>query len=133
MRTLTKFFRVATVAGLLGATSVAVAQPPPTNSAPAARMARPRAKSVAGVVAAVDNDGKTITLKNHDKPFSVTSKTRISKEGQPATLSDIMAGDKVTLRARDDENGNPVATSIRDGRAKPKPEAAPVTPGATNN
>jgi Cu/Ag efflux protein CusF len=117
MRIPTKFICLTVLTGLLGVAGAAVAQTSSTNSTPAAT-AKSKTKSVAGDVTAVNNDAKTITLKNHDKPFSITSKTRITKDKEPATLSDIVVGDHVTIRAKDDENGNPVATTIHVGKPK---------------
>jgi len=129
MRTFIKFVCLAVVAGLLGAARTAVAQDstnaaPTTNAAPVTKTAKPRGKAITGAVTKIDNDAKTITIANHDKPFSITSKTKITKAGEPAILSDIMVGDRVTIRAKDDETGNPVATSIRVGKPKVKAEAA---------
>ena len=132
MKTLAKFLCVTALAALLGSAVTAIAQTDSTNAAPAAP-AKPKSKTTTAVVDKVDNDAKTIALKGHDKPFGITSKTKISKDGQPALLSDIVAGDKVTIRAKDDASGNPVATSIRVGKAKAKtdaPAAAPATPAA---
>ena len=100
----------------------------PESFAPHSRLKSDSIKSpipaITGAVTKIDNDAKTISIANHDKPFSITSKTKITKAGEPAILSDIMVGDRVTIRAKEDETGNPVATSIRVGKPKAKAEAA---------
>jgi hypothetical protein len=141
MKHFTKFLCLAVLTGLLGTAGSATAQTS-TNSEPAAKpakAAKAKSKAITDAVTKIDNDAKTITIANHDKPFSITSKTKITKEGEPALLSDIMVGDKASIRAKDDETGNPVATSIRIGKAKSKkskadaadttaPAAAPAAP-----
>jgi Cu/Ag efflux protein CusF len=118
------------LAGFLGAATAAVAQTESTNAA-MATAPKPKSKAIVGVVASVDNDGKTLTLKDHDKPIHITSKTKITKNDQPAMLSDIMAGDDVSVRAKDDASGNPTATSVRIGKVKAKKKSKPAaTPAA---
>ena len=118
MTILAKCVSVAVVAALLGLAASTFAQTASTNATASAPKAK--SKPLAGVVAAVDNDAKTLTLKDHDKPIHITSKTKITKDGQPALLSDITAGESVSVRAKEDESGNPVATSIHIGKAKAK-------------
>jgi hypothetical protein len=118
---------------LLAANGAALAQTTSTNAPPPAAAHKARAKAITGIVDKVDNDAKTLTLKDHDKPFVINSKTKITKDGEPATLSDIVAGDRASIRAKDEETGNPVATSIRilkpkkgataDAAPAPAPEA----------
>ena len=82
--------------------------------------ARADSKAISGDVTKVDNDAKTLSVADHDKAFTITSKTRITKDGEPAILADIVPGDHVTIHAKDDATGNPSATSVRVGKAKTK-------------
>ena len=137
MKKLTGLFCAAAMAVFLGATPVVRAQDAgaSTNSAPTA--AKPRAKATKGVVATVDNDAKTITLKDNDKTFYVTSQTRFTKDGQPATLADITVGESVSVRAKN-VDGKMQISSVTVGKKKkhnadaeaPAP-AAPATPKAS--
>ena len=87
-----------------------------------------------GVVAAVDSDAKTITLKDNDKTFYVTSQTRFTKDGPPATLADITVGENVSVRAKN-VDGKMQISSVTIGKKKKKnadaeapAPAAPATP-----
>jgi|GEM_PF-3843321 len=133
MKNLTKLLYLATLAAFLASEGSVVAQTADTNT-PAASTKHKSKKSstttVSGVVASVDNDAKTITLKDHDKPYQVTSKTKITKKGEPALLTDFVAGDKVSIRAKEDAAGMLAATSIQTPtkpKKKKKPAPAPET------
>lgn len=98
-----------------------------------------KSKAITGDVTKVDDDSKTLTVSGQDKPFGITSKTKITKNGDPAILLDIVVGDHVTIHAKDDPTGNPLATSIRVGqvkakkskKAKTESESTPATPDMT--
>lgn len=79
-------------------------QPPPTpeTNPPAESPKKPTKKKPAsntlpfrGKVESVDAKAMTITLAGKEKQrvFNVTSKTRLEKDGKPATFADIKAGD----------------------------------------
>src|SRR5579863_3368097 len=120
MKKLTGLFCAAAMAVFLGATPIVRAQDAgaaSTNSAPPA--AKPRAKAIKGVVATVDSDAKTLTLKDNDKTFYVTSQTRFTKDGQPATLADITVGENVSVRAKN-VDGKMQISSVTIGKKKKK-------------
>jgi len=66
-----------------------------------------------GKVAAVDTTASTITIK--DQAYSVTSDTKITKDGQPATLADITVGTAVHGAYTKDAAGKLTATTITIG------------------
>jgi hypothetical protein len=88
-----------------------------------------------GKLEAVDNVEKTLTVKTKEKDkvwkFQVTSHTKLSKEGKPATLTDAVVGEDVVGFAKEVSAGKFEAVSIRlavkpPGQAKPrKPKDEP--------
>ncbi len=86
---------------------------------------KPRALPLRGKLEAVDNTAKTITIGK--TVVNVTSDTKISKNGKPATLSDAAVGDEAAVSYRKDADGKYNAVSIRIGA---KPAAAPAAPAA---
>ena len=74
-----------------------------------------------GKLSAVDETAKTITVggKEKDRTFSVTSKTKLVKDGKPATLSEAKVGDEVGGYATLSPEGKAELVSLRIG---PKPE-----------
>ena len=74
-----------------------------------------------GTVSAMD--AKAMTLTVGKRTFEVTSETKITKDGQPAILSDIAVGDKVG-GAYKKAGDKLTATTINDGK-KPGEEAKP--------
>jgi hypothetical protein len=75
-----------------------------------------------GPVSAVDTKAMTLTVGK--RTFEVTSETKITKNGQPAILSDIAVGDKVGGAYKKADDGKLTATTINDGK-KPGNEAKP--------
>jgi hypothetical protein len=68
-------------------------KPPAKEETPAPR---PRGVPYNGKVASVDKIAKTITLNGEkNRVIQVTSKTRIMKDGKPATFDDATVGEKV--------------------------------------
>jgi len=76
-----------------------------------------------GTVSAVDTNAMTLTVET--RTFDITSDTKITKSGEPATLSDIAVGDKVSGAYKKSEDGKLNATTVRDGKKK-KDAAAPA-------
>jgi hypothetical protein len=102
-----------------------------TNKAPAAP--KPRAKRGSGTIASVDSDAKTITFtlaSGETQVVKITSKTKLKKDGQAATLSDFAAGQKATFYSKKNDAGDNEATSVTVGMAK-KPAAASTPPATT--
>lgn len=87
----------------------------------------PRALPFRGKVMAIDNTAMTITVGT--RPFQITSQTKITKDGKPATFGDGAVGDNVTGTVKRGADGKWNAVTIKFG-TKPKP-AAPSN-AATN-
>jgi hypothetical protein len=73
-----------------------------------------------GKLKAIDNTAKTISV--GEQTIQITSETKITKAGKPATLADGTAGDEVAGAYKKTEDGKLDAVSLRFG---PKPEPAP--------
>jgi len=114
---------------VLGLLAVAVAALPmqlsaqTTNSTPPPR--RAAGHPFRGKLAAVDKEAKTIKV--GESTYTITSKTKIMKNGAPATLDDGVVGEDVGGYVRD-EDGKMVATTVRFGR---RPEKKPEAPAPT--
>jgi hypothetical protein len=80
-----------------------------------------------GKISAVDTIGKTLTLagKEKNRLITITSETKITKNGQPATLGDATVGEVVGGRAKVTAAGQFEALSLRIG---PKPEGTTPAP-----
>jgi len=96
-----------------------------TNMPAAAAPKKHGTPPIHGKVAAVDTAAMTITI--GESTINITSETKISKDGQPATLSDIVVGDTVSASYKKDDAGKMNATTIRDGKKK-KAATAAATP-----
>jgi hypothetical protein len=69
-----------------------------------------------GKLAAVDTTAKTITI--GQSVYLITSATKITKSGKPATLADAVVGEKVSGHAKPGDDGKMVATSLKLGEEK---------------
>ncbi len=72
-----------------------------------------------GKLAAVDKSAKTIKL--GESVYQITSQTKITKGGKPATLDDGVIGEEASGYAKPTDDGKMAATSLRFG---PKAEEA---------
>jgi hypothetical protein len=74
-----------------------------------------------GKLAAVDKTAMTITLegKEAQRVFQITSDTKITKTGNPATLDDAVVGEEVGGNYKKTDDGKLETLSVRFG---PKPE-----------
>jgi Cu/Ag efflux protein CusF len=122
-----------TCLGLLaGLTLFALTTNAQTNSSSSSTNtpAKPRSKSYTGTIASVDSAAKTITVtmaKGNSQTIHLTSKTRIKKDGEPATLADAVVGDKVKGYEHKDDSGDWVAGSVNLGETKAKASTPPTT------
>jgi len=66
-----------------------------------------------GNLAAVDKVAKTIKL--GESTYQVTSETKITKDGKPATLDDGVIGEPVSGYAKPTNDGKMAATTVRFG------------------
>jgi hypothetical protein len=112
---------------------------PPTSSdtnsaaAPVAKP-KPKGKRYVGKIDSVDTSAKTITFTTKGgvtQTLQVTSRTRIHKDGQPATLDDVAAsiGERISGTERMDSSSNWVASTVLVGQPRPRPStnAPPAT------
>ena len=67
-----------------------------------------------GIVSAVNTNAMTLTVSKHI--FDITSATKITKNGQPATLSGVAVGDKVGIAYKKTADGKLTATTVNDGK-----------------
>jgi hypothetical protein len=66
-----------------------------------------------GKLAAVDKTAKTIKIGK--STYVITSETKITKDGKPATLADAVVDEQVTGYAKPADDGSMVATSLKIG------------------
>ncbi len=103
----------------------------PTPAAPAAPDAKPKATRFSGKLEAVDKVNKTITVGVEVKRVvDVTSNTKMTKGGKPATLDDGVVGEDVGVsyvKTGEGADAKYTARFIRFGATMKKPEA-PSTP-----
>ena len=71
-----------------------------------------------GKVAAVDTTAMTITV--GQTTVNVSSETKITKDGKPATLADVTVGESVSGSYKKDDAGKNTATMVRIGEKAPK-------------
>jgi hypothetical protein len=118
-------------AALVTVPSVTLAQDS-TNAPAATAPVKKHGGGIHGKVAAVDTAAMTITV--GETTIVVSSATKITKDGKPATLSDIAVGDNVIASGKKDDSGKFNATKINDAKMMKKKKAdesaAPATPPA---
>jgi hypothetical protein len=71
-----------------------------------------------GKVASVDTAASTVTV--GATTVNVTSETKITKDGKPATLADVTVGEKISGSYKKDEAGKANAASIYIGEKPAK-------------
>jgi len=130
--------------GLAGAVLPGYAQTPadpagPGTAAPKAEPSAPKKKAKSedgtkkhempfrGTIESVNQVEKTITVKGKDKEhvLQITSQSKLSKEGKPATLADAVVGENLAGFARETAAGKIEVVSVRfntkaPGQSKPK-------------
>lgn len=79
----------------------------------------PKGLPIHGKVAAVDAAAGTVTV--GQTTITITSTTKIKKQGQPATIADITVGENITGQYKKDEAGKLNATVINIGGKGEKP------------
>ena len=109
---------VAAIAGLpLQASAQTTNKPPTTKKSSTAKPDSAAKKKGAhpfhGKLAAVDKTAKTIKV--GESVYQITSETKISKAGKPATLDDGVVGDEVGGYVKPTDDGKMAATSLRFG------------------
>jgi|GEM_PF-1491839 hypothetical protein len=90
---------------------------PPEQPAEQQKAARPKFRSFRGTIKAFDKTAMTLTVEGEQaETFHLTSQTRIWKEGQPATLDALTAGEMVRGAARQGAEGRWEAMSLYLGK-----------------
>jgi len=88
-----------------------------TNTPPAAKTTTAPKKKAGhpfhGKLAAVDKIAKTIKV--GESTYQITSQTKITKDGKPATLEDGVVGDPVSGYVKPAADGTLAATTVRFG------------------
>ena len=98
--------------------------PAPDQAAPAPAKPKKQGLVFRGTVSAVDTNAMTLTVET--RTFDITSDTKITKDGQPATLGDGVVGQPVSGAYKKGDDGKLDATTIRFGAKKKKEAAAPA-------
>jgi hypothetical protein len=101
------------VAALVAAPALVRAEDSPAKKPAAAEAGAPAKKHgvpFRGTVSAVD--AKAMTVKLASRTFTVTSETKITKEGKPAVFADITVGERITGQYKKDSAGKLEATII---------------------
>jgi hypothetical protein len=91
----------------------------PEQSAPAAAPKKHSSAPFHGKLAAVDTNAMTLTVGK--RTFDITSETKITKDGKPATLADGVVGENVSGSYKKSEGDKLTARSVNFG-AKLKKE-----------
>lgn len=118
-KTILKALAIAVLlAGIVGAQTRVQAQEKAPKPATEKKEKKASAGPFHGKLAGLDKAAKTITVGK--RTFQITSETRISKEGKPATLDDGVVGEEVSGYVKPAEDGKLVATKINFG---PKAES----------
>ena len=91
---------------------------PAADASPSASVAAsPRALPFHGMISAVDQSAKTFTIagKETSRVFKVTDRTTVTKDGNPATMSDIAANDQARGSYWKGEDGSLEAKTVKLG------------------
>ena len=88
-----------------------------------------------GSVESLDTNAMTLTVGSHT--FDITPKTKITSNGDPATLADGVIGEKVSGSYRTNKDGDLDAVTVRFGAHKKKADSddsttSTNTPPASN-
>ena len=120
-----KILAIGLVAAFAAGTTLTVqAQDKKPEAAAEAKKDRPTPFS--GKINEIDKAAKTINIgKEKKRTIQITDKTKIMKDGKPATLDDAKVGDEVGGSYRDN-GGKLEAGSLRIG-PKPEGDAKPKT------
>lgn len=103
---------------------------PSTPGATAPAKPKTKGKRYNGKIASVDADAKTITFtmaSGTSHVVHITSKTKIKKDGEPATLEDAKVGEHISGQEHQDGD-NWIATTVNIGQAKKKAAATADKP-----
>ena len=137
IKTLGKLSLIALLAAAVAGLPVHAGPATPSGSDPA-----PKARAIPfhGKIGAVDKSAKTITLDERTKRvFQISSETKYTKDGKPATFEDAVVGDYITGQYLKGDDGKLTAKSIKFGMKPPpakgdtsKGVSAPAAPSTKN-
>ena len=90
--------------------------------APPAGTKKPHGSMFSGKVSAVDAAAMTVTVtgKTGDTTYTITADTKITKDGQAATLADVAVGQAVSGAFKKDSAGKMTASTLAIGGKKKK-------------
>lgn len=106
-----------------GLTGYAAEESSKNKAAPAEKKAKQM--PFRGKVGSVDKVAKTVTLEGREKSrtLQITSATKITREGKPALLDDVVVGESVGGLARENAAGKMEVVTLnigaKPGKAKP--------------
>jgi hypothetical protein len=124
LMTISKIACLALVAATLAA-APSLCRAEDSTNAPAATTPAPKkqhGQPYHGNVASVDAAAMTFTVGN--TTISVSSTTKIVKDGKPAVFSDVTVGEAVSGYIKKDDQGKATAVSVRIGQPKHAAAAA---------
>lgn len=112
-KTITRIAFVALLAAALGAAPTQVFGGDAKKEKPATAEKKQGRLPFHGKIAAVDKKAKTFTV--GERTFQVTSETKLSKGGKPATLDDVAIGEEVGGSFEKADNGKLIAKTVHTG------------------
>jgi len=116
-----KYIALATIlAAVIAAPAVVRAEAASTNAPSADAPKKHHGSVFHGKVSAVDAAAMTVTVGT--KTYTVTSDTKIVKDGKPAAFADITVGEVIGGGYKKDASGTLTATKITIGGKKKKSE-----------
>ena len=140
-KTILKFTAISLFAATMVAAPLNLRAQETTTNVPAHKHTQHDHSVFNGKLSAIDKNAQT--LKVGERTFEITSETKITKAGKPATLSDGVVGEPVAGAYKKSEDGKMVATSIRfgaktesakpEGEKKKKKQASPDGMGSTTS
>jgi hypothetical protein len=98
--------------------------PSASPSATASAAASEKALPYHGMIGAVDQSAKTFTIAGKEKSrvFKITDRTVITKDGNPATMSDLAEKEEVRGQYWKSEDGSLEAKTVKLGAKTEKPK-----------
>ena len=96
-----------------------------TAPAPAHKQHKAHGAPFRGTVDSMDTNAMTLTVGS--RTFNITSKTKITKNGEPAILADAIVGEKVGGYYKTNEQGTLDAVTIHFGAHKKKADSGDST------
>ena len=96
-----------------------------TATAPATPHKHKHGAPFHGTVGSLDTNAMTLTVGSYT--FSITSRTKITSNGEPATLADGVLGERVSGMYRTNQDGSLDAVAVHFGAHKKKADSGEST------